>query len=30
MIATVMKDVEGKPFRPLYTPGKLSMNARDI
>jgi threonyl-tRNA synthetase len=30
LIAAVRKDVEGKPFRPLYTPRKLSMKARYI
>ena len=30
LIAAVLKDVEGKPFRPLYTPQKLSMKARYI
>jgi threonyl-tRNA synthetase len=30
LIASVKKDVEGKPFRPLYTPRKLSMKARYI
>jgi threonyl-tRNA synthetase len=30
LIAAVKKDVEGKPFRPLYTPRKLSMKARYI
>jgi threonyl-tRNA synthetase len=30
LIAAVRKDVEGKPFRPLYTPQKLSMKARYI
>ena len=30
LIAAVKKDVEGKPFRPLYTPKKLSMKARYI
>jgi threonyl-tRNA synthetase len=30
LIASVKKDTEGKPFRPLYTPQKLSMKARYI
>jgi threonyl-tRNA synthetase len=30
LIAAVKKDTEGKPFRPLYTPRKLSMKARYI
>ena len=30
LIAAVIKDTEGKPFRPLYTPKKLSMKARYI
>ena len=30
LIAAVKKDTEGKPFRPLYTPKKLSMKARYI
>ncbi|PKG31792.1 His/Gly/Thr/Pro-type tRNA ligase C-terminal domain-containing protein, partial [Methanoregula sp.] len=30
LIAFVKKDVEGKPFRPLYTPKKLSQKARYI
>jgi threonyl-tRNA synthetase len=30
LIASVRKDVEGKPFRPLYTPRNLSMKARYI
>ena len=30
LIAAVKKYVEGKPFRPLYTPRKLSMKARYI
>jgi threonyl-tRNA synthetase len=30
LIAAVRKDTEGKPFRPLYTPRKLSMKARYI
>jgi threonyl-tRNA synthetase len=30
LIAAVKKDLEGKPFRPLYTPRKLSMKARYI
>jgi len=30
VIAAVKKDTEGKPFRPLYTPRKLSMKARYI
>ena len=30
LIVAVRKDVEGKPFRPLYTPRKLSMKARYI
>jgi len=30
LIAAVKKDVEGKPFRPLYTSRKLSMKARYI
>ena len=30
LIAAVKKDVEGKPFRPLYTPKKLSLKARYI
>jgi threonyl-tRNA synthetase len=30
LIAAVRKDVEGKPFRLLYTPRKLSMKARYI
>ncbi len=30
LIDAVRKDVEGKPFRPLYTPRKLSMKARYI
>jgi threonyl-tRNA synthetase len=30
LVAAVMKDVEGKPFRPLYTPRKLSLKARYI
>ncbi len=30
LIAAVKKDIEGKPFRPLYTPRKLSMKARYI
>ena len=30
LIADVQKDVEGKPFHPLYTPRKLSMKARYI
>jgi threonyl-tRNA synthetase len=30
LIAAVWKDTEGKPFRPLYTPRKLSMKARYI
>jgi threonyl-tRNA synthetase len=30
LIAAVRKDGEGKPFRPLYTPRKLSMKARYI
>jgi hypothetical protein len=27
LIAAVWNGVEGKPFRPLYAPGKLSMKA---
>ncbi|MFA6225573.1 MAG: threonine--tRNA ligase [Methanoregula sp.] len=30
LIAAVKKDTEGKPFRPLYTPRKLSLKARYI
>ena len=30
LITAVKKDTEGKPFRPLYTPRKLSMKARYI
>jgi threonyl-tRNA synthetase len=30
LIAAVKKDIEGKPFRPLYTPRNLSMKARYI
>ena len=30
LIVAVKKDTEGKPFRPLYTPRKLSMKARYI
>jgi len=30
LIAAVKSDVEGKPFRPLYTPKKLSQKARYI
>jgi threonyl-tRNA synthetase len=30
LIAAVRKDTEGNPFRPLYTPRKLSMKARYI
>ena len=30
LIAAVRKEVEGKPFRPLYTPKKLSLKARYI
>jgi threonyl-tRNA synthetase len=30
LIAAVRKETEGKPFRPLYTPRKLSMKARYI
>lgn len=30
LIAVVRKDVAGKPFRPLYTPRKISMKARYI
>jgi threonyl-tRNA synthetase len=30
LIAAVKKETEGKPFRPLYTPRKLSMKARYI
>jgi threonyl-tRNA synthetase len=30
LVAAVKKDTEGKPFRPLYTPRKLSLKARYI
>jgi threonyl-tRNA synthetase len=30
LIAAVKKDTDGKPFRPLYTPRKLSLKARYI
>jgi threonyl-tRNA synthetase len=30
LIAAVKKESDGKPFRPLYTPRKLSMKARYI
>jgi threonyl-tRNA synthetase len=30
LIAAVKKDTGGKPFRPLYTPRKLSLKARYI
>ena len=30
LIAAVKKDTAGKPFRPLYTPRKLSLKARYI
>jgi threonyl-tRNA synthetase len=30
LIDAVHKDTEGKPFRPLYTPRKLSKKARYI
>ncbi|MEI8332206.1 MAG: His/Gly/Thr/Pro-type tRNA ligase C-terminal domain-containing protein, partial [Methanomicrobiales archaeon] len=30
LIVAVKKDTEGKPFRPLYTPRKLSLKARYI
>lgn len=30
LVATVKKEIAGKPFRPLYTPRKLSLKARYI
>jgi threonyl-tRNA synthetase len=30
LVASVKKETEAKPFRPLYTPRKLSMKARYI
>jgi threonyl-tRNA synthetase len=30
LVAAVKKETEGMPFRPLYTPRKLSMKARYI
>ena len=30
LVAAVKKEIAGKPFRPLYTPRKLSLKARYI
>jgi threonyl-tRNA synthetase len=30
LVASVRRETEGKPFRPLYTPRKLSMKAHYI